>query len=58
MISMVFVGSPWNFPNFRRCCQLGKEIDFKKGMADALRKLAVAHLAKGRWGGASPGLLT
>lgn len=36
----------------------GKEIDFKKGMADALRKLAAAHLAKGHgsggWG-TSPG---
>lgn len=26
----------------------GKEVDFKKGLADAYRKLAVAHLAKGR----------
>jgi len=25
----------------------GKEIDFKKGLADALQKLAAAHLAKG-----------
>ena len=31
----------------------GKEIDFKKGLADALQKLAAAHLAKGHldiWG--------
>ena len=25
----------------------GKEIDYKKGVADALQKLAAAHLAKG-----------
>ena len=28
----------------------GKEIDFKKGLADALQKLAAAHLAKGHLG--------
>lgn len=32
----------------------GKDVDFKKGLADAYRKLAVAHLAKGRPPGIAP----